>query len=273
MRGDRGEIQIEVTPDTKLSEEFVFGDRIKAVLLPNDVAQIITRAAPGEPVGLTTNEPSESPPPSETKEIAETSEEALVPPLYEAYQVPKVRVIIADLLMVDGSFYIVRTESGEIQIEITSETELREDFKFGDRIKARVTPTDKALSVVRAGKDEPTAIQEESAPIASNASTSPTPRTPATTQTPSPAEKKSSEPVDKETPSTRVIVADVLMVDGDFYIVRGERGEIQIEVTPSTIISESFDYGDRIKAEVLPNDKALTIERANPGDSVGITTP
>jgi exosome complex RNA-binding protein Csl4 len=74
-------------------------------------------------------------------------------------------------------------------------------------------------------------------------------------------------------PSTRRIVADVLMVEGDFYIVRGDRGEIRIEVTPSTTVSESFKYGDRIKAEVLPNDKALTIERANPNDPVGITTP
>ena len=170
--------------------------------------------------------------------------------------------------MVDGSFYIIRSEQGEIQIEITPKTQLSEDFKFGDRIKARVTPTDKALSVVRAGKDEPTGIQEESAPI-----TSSTPTPPATTQTPSPSEKESSEPLVESTPSIRTIVADVLMVDGDFYIVRGKRGEIQIEVTPKTTISESFDYGDRIKATVLPNDKALTIERAGPNDSLGITPP
>ena len=75
------------------------------------------------------------------------------------------------------------------------------------------------------------------------------------------------------TPSLRTIVADVLMVEGDFYIVRGEKGEIRIEVTPKTAVSGSFDYGDRIKATVSPNDKALTIERANPNDPVGITTP
>ena len=174
VRGDRGEIQIEVTPDTKLSEEFTFGDRIKAVLLPNDVAQIITRASPDEPVGIATNEPPEPPPPSPTKEISQDSEEAPVtPPIYKAYEVPKVRVIIADLLMVDGSFYIIRSEHGEIQIEITPKTQLSEDFKFGDRIKARVTPTDKALSVIRAGKDEQTGIQEESAPIASSTPTPP----------------------------------------------------------------------------------------------------
>jgi hypothetical protein len=69
----------------------------------------------------------------------------------------------------------------------------------------------------------------------------------------------------------RTIVADVLMVDGDFIIVRGERGEIRIEVTPKTTVSEEFDYGDRIIAVVLPNDKALTVERASPNDPLGIT--
>ena len=49
-------------------------------------------------------------------------------------------------------------------------------------------------------------------------------------------------------PKTRTIVANLLMVDGDFYIVRGDRGEIQIEVTPDTKLSEEFTFGDRIKA-------------------------
>jgi exosome complex RNA-binding protein Csl4 len=273
VRGERGEIQIEVTPDTKLSEKFGFGDRIKAILLPNDVAQIITRAAPDEPVGLTSNEAPEPPPtPSpatESKEAAETAPVSVTPP---SRNMPKVRVIVADLLMVDGSFYIVRREEyGEIQIEITPETELSEDFKFGDKIKARVTSTDKALSVVRAGKDEPTGIQEEAAPPAPTIPISPVPST--RTTTPTPSKQETPEPPAPEIPSTRIIVADVLMVDGDFYIVRGERGEIRIEVTPKTRISESFDYGDRIKAEVLPNDKALTIERASPDDPIGIRTP
>ena len=267
VRGERGEIQIEVTPDTRLSEKFAFGDRIKAVLLPNDVAQIITRAAPDEPVGITSSDVPEAPqlpPLTETSLPAETT-----PP--QVTQTPNVRVIIADLLMVDGSFYIVRSEYGEIQIEITPNTDLSEDFKFGDKIKARVTSTDKALSVVRAGKDEPTGVQEETAPIPSSAPTPPVPSTPTTKPTPS--KQETPEPPAPEIPSTRIIVADVLMVEGDFYIVRGERGEIRIEVTPKTTISESFDYGDRIKAEVLPNDKALTIERASPDDPIGSTTP
>jgi|GEM_PF-1846737 len=273
VRGERGEIRIEVTPDTRVTEEFTFGDRIKAVLLPNDVAQSIIRAAPDEPIGITTNEPSEPPPTPTSTEISQTSEEDLdtASPLYKAYRVPKVRIIIADILMVDGSFYIIRNEHGEIQIEVTSETELSEDFKFGDKIKARVTPTDKALSVVRAGKDEPTGIQDETALPAASTPIAPVPTPP--TKTPTAPEQKTPEALVESTPSIRTVVADVLMVEGDFYIVRGERGEIRIEVTPKTSVSESFDYGDRIKAEVLPNDKALTIERASPNDPIGITTP
>lgn len=158
VRGERGEIRIEVTPDTQVSEEFTFGDRIKAVLLPNDIALSITRATPHEPIGVTTNEPLT---PTST-ELSGTSGNDLImtSPLYEAYQVPKVRVIVADIIMVDGSFYIIRSEYGEIQIEITPETELTEEFKFGDTIKARITSTDKALSVVRAAKNEPKGIHE-----------------------------------------------------------------------------------------------------------------
>ncbi len=270
VRGERGEIRIEVTPDTKISEEFMFGDRIKAILLPNDVALTITRAAPDEPIAVTTNVPPE---PTSTQETSPTSEEASIrSPLYQEYQVPEVRVIIADILMVDGSFYIVRSERGETQIEITPKTELSEDFKFGDRIKARVTPADKALSVVRAKEDELTGIQKEAAPAASSTSTSPIPSTPTTTKTPTPSENMASEPQVELKPSIRTIVAEVLMVDGDLYIVRGERGEIRIEITPKTNISEAFDYGDRIKAEVLANDQALTIERASPNDPLGVTS-
>ena len=277
VRGERGEIRIEVTPDTKVSEKFIFGDRIKAILLPNDVALSITRATPDEPIGITVHESDEPPPSTPTAtEKSKHSEEGPkespdeTSPLYKAYQVPKVRVIIEDILMVDGSFLIVRSEQGEIQIEITPDTKISEDFKFGDRIKARVTSADKALSVVRAGKDELKGIYGEvDPPTSSSTNESSVPSPPTTTA--NPLEEKKSEPLVEPTPSIRTIVADVLMVDGDFYIVRGERGEIQIEVTPETIISEAFDYGDRIKAEVHPNDKAITIKRASPDDPIGIT--
>ena len=72
--------------------------------------------------------------------------------------------------------------------------------------------------------------------------------------------------------STKTIVGDLLDVDRDFYIVRGELGEIQIEATHKTEITEEFGYGDRIKAKVLMNNKALKIERAGPDDEAGVHT-
>ena len=51
------------------------------------------------------------------------------------------------------------------------------------------------------------------------------------------------------------------MVDGDFYVLRGELGEIRVERTPKTKMTEEFKFGDFIKATLKPNDQALTIER------------
>lgn len=263
VRGDRGEIRIEVTPETKLSESFKFGDRIKAVLLPNDEALSITRAMPGEPTGITQNSPVPETKPTPPPALPSTPSPPAQPKSPSPAQPPgpQNRIIIADLLMVDGIFYVVRTERGEIQIEVTPSTQLAEKFKFGDRIKAVVTPNDTALSVVRASAEEPNGIQMESAQ-----------------QVPVPSSREKSlinpekSPIDQEktgtTPASvtpaggKVIIADILMVDGDFYVVRGERGEIRIEITPKTALSEKFKFGDRIKAVVLPNDKALSVERA-----------
>ena len=272
VRGERGEIRIEVTADTQVSEEFTYGDRIKAVLLPNDVALTITRAAPSESIGIMMNEPStpNSPPTSQEQNQSTEEDEKVTSPLYEAYQVPKVRIIVAKILMIDGSFYIIRSEQGEIQIEITPETTLNEDFKFNDKIKARVTPANKALAVTRAGIDEVIGIFEE---VEANSAPSAAPVRPTQSAKPTPEKTEKSDSPASNEPAIRIIVADVLMAEGDFYIVRGERGEIQIEVTAETTVSESFDYGDRIKAEVLPNDKALSIERAAPNDPIGISTP
>ena len=52
--------------------------------------------------------------------------------------------------------------------------------------------------------------------------------------------------------------------------MRGERGEIQIEATYKTDVTEEFKFGDRIKALVLMNNKALKIERAGPNDVPGV---
>ena len=63
-------------------------------------------------------------------------------------------------------------------------------------------------------------------------------------------------------PGTRVVEGDLLMIDGDFFVLRGELGEIRVERTEKTKITEEFQFGDSIKATVLKNDKALSIERA-----------
>ena len=276
VRGERGEIRIEVTTDTKLSESFTFGDRIKAILLPNDEALSITRAQAGEAIGVMTNEPapekkrpaSPSATPPAQAPVASSQGQGSMPPSAAS---PKSsppptafptqnRIIIADLLMVDGNFYIVRTERGEIQIEVTPATQLAEKFTFGDRIKAVVTPNDRALSVVRALPEEPSGIQRE----VPKATAAPSQSQPVTSEATKPQEQNKLSPTQAPpaTPQGKVIIGDILMVDGDFYVIRGERGEIRLEVTPQTKLSEKFGYGDRIKAVVLPNDKALSIERA-----------
>ncbi|MDH5574795.1 MAG: hypothetical protein OEY80_04875, partial [Nitrospirota bacterium] len=273
IRGDRGEIRIEVTPETQLSETFKFGDRIKAILLPNDEALSITRAQPGESVGTSSVAPASSPVPAVPSSSQSPSAKTVIPlPVPSPPKESDVRIIIADLLMVDGNLYIIRSDYGEIQIEVTSQTELSESFKFGDRIKARVTAEDRALSIVRAKPGETPGIRLEEAarPL--------TPTAPPVAFTPSlesaPPTKDSPEKVTpKESPKIRTVVAEVLMIDGAFYVVRGDRGEIRIEVTPKTILSESLKFGDKIKAHILPNDTALSIERAKPDEPLGVHGP
>lgn len=266
VRGERGEIRIEVTPETQLAESFTFGDRIKAILLPNDKALAITRAQPGEPIGTTSKAPVTPAPPSTPSSDAKPKPST--PPTKVS---PNVRIIIADILMVDGNFYIIRSDYGEIQIEVTPQTQLSESFKFGDRIKARVTPQDRALSIVRATPDESPGIRLEETPMPSTPTAPPVVMAPESESTL--LKKDSSATAPKVSPKIRTVVAEVLMIDGNFYVVRGEKGEIRIEVTPQTAMSESFKFGDKIKARVLPNDTALSIERAQPDQSLGTRTP
>ncbi|WP_342348027.1 hypothetical protein [uncultured Nitrospira sp.] len=268
VRGERGEIRIEITTETQLAESFTFGDRIKAILLPNDKAIAITKAQPDEPIGTqsrvpgTTASPPSAAPPSGTK----TEPTAPTPNVS-----PNVRIIIADILMVDKNFYIIRSDYGEIQIEVTPHTQLSESFEFGDRIKARVTPQDKALSIVRASPDESPGIRLEEGLVPS------IPTAPSIVIAPESESTRpknnTSTPAPKAPPKFRTVVAEVLMIDENIYIVRGDRGEIRIEVTPQTTISGSFKFGDRIKAKLLPNDIALSIEPAQPDQSLGTQTP
>jgi exosome complex RNA-binding protein Csl4 len=275
VRDERGEIRIEVTPETQLSETFKFGDRIKAILLPNDEALSISKAQPGEPIGTTNGDstfgsPSPGPSSSPSPETAETT------PPQPGPSLPKesnVRIIIADLLMVDGNLYIIRSEHGEIQIEVTPQTELSETFKFGDRIKASVTSDDRALSIVRANPGESPGIRLEVSPTRPSTPTTPPPAI-APSVEPAPSQKDLPATVpSQESSKIRTVVAEILMVDGEFYVVRGEKGEIRIEVTPKTTLSESFKFGDKIKARILPDDTALSIERARPDEPFGVHAP
>ena len=170
------------------------------------------------------------------------------------------KTIVGDLLDVDRDFYIVRGERGEIQIEATYKTEITEEFGYGDRIKALVLMNNKALKIERAGPDDESGVTENLPAVAQ----APEAQQGAKGEAPAP----SAQPPQ---PESKTIVADLLDVDRDFYIVRSERGEIQIEATGKTEITEEFGYGDRIKALVLMNNKAVKIERAGPDDVPGIT--
>jgi len=252
VRGDRGEIRIQITPDTKLSEPFKFGDRIKAVVLPNDSAVSIERAGEGEPLGITTQQPAPEPaaptsggqePKAKTQPSSPSDLDEFAPPPTAEATSPNIRIVVADLLMVDGDFYVVRSERGEIRIEVTPDTKLEENFQFGDRIKAHILPNDKAISIQRANPDEPIGIV--------TAQTAPKPLQTEPQKTKSSDEPSPDAELVAKSPKTRTIVAEILMIDGDFYVVRGVMGEIRIEVTPDTQLSEDFKFGDKIKAKVL----------------------
>ena len=232
VRGELGEIQIEATHKTEITEEFQYGDRIKALVLMNNKALKIERAGPDDVSGVVehvapTAKASTAPKAEEGK-----ASEAAPPP-----RQPDRKMIVADLLDVDRDFYIVRGELGEIQIEATHKTEITEEFQYGDRIKALVLMNNKALKIERAGPDDVSGMVEHVA---------------------------SSSPSAAQGAGTKVVEGQVLMVDGDFYVLRGELGEIRVERTPKTKMTEEFKFGDFIKATLKPNDQALTIERLAP---------
>ena len=256
MRGERGEIQIEATHKTEITEEFGYGDRIKALVLMNNKALKIERAGPDDVAGVTENVPA----PAQAPEPQQAAKGETPAPAAQPKQ-PESKTIVGDLLDVDRDFYIVRGERGEIQIEATHKTEITEEFGYGDRIKALVLMNNKALKIERAGPDDVAGVTEN-VPVTAQA---PEPQQAAKGETPAPAAQPKQ-------PESKTIVGDLLDVDRDFYIVRGERGEIQIEATHKTEITEEFGYGDRIKAKVLMNNKALKIERAGPDDESGVHT-
>ena len=248
VRGERGEIQIEATYKTEVTEEFEYGDRIKALVLMNNKALKIERAGPDDVPGVVENKAATAKAPVLPKEGGDKAV-ASAPP-----QQPDRKTIVADLLDVDRDFYIVRGERGEIQIEATYKTEITEEFQYGDRIKALVLMNNKALKIERAGPDDVTGVVEH---VASSS--------PSAAQDPAKAAgQPTASPAWAQGAGTKVVEGQVLMVDGDFYVLRGELGEIRVERTPKTKMTEEFKFGDFIKATLKPNDQALTIERLAP---------
>ena len=248
VRGERGEIQIEATYKTEVTEEFEYGDRIKALVLMNNKALKIERAGPDDVPGVVENKAATAKAPVLPKEGGDKAA-ASAPP-----QQPDRKTIVGDLLDVDRDLYIVRGERGEIQIEATHKTEITEEFQYGDRIKALVLMNNKALKIERAGPDDVTGVVEH---VASSS--------PSAAQDPAKAAgQPSASPAWAQGAGTKVVEGQVLMVDGDFYVLRGELGEIRVERTPKTKMTEEFKFGDFIKATLKPNDQALTIERLAP---------
>ena len=254
VRGERGEIQIEATYKTEITEEFGYGDRIKALVLMNNKALKIERAGPDDVTGVTENLPVTAQAPE-----AQQGGKGQAPALAVQPQQPESKTIVADLLDVDRDFYIVRGERGEIQIEATHKTEITEEFGYGDRIKALVLMNNKALKIERAGPDDVSGVVEHVASSSSGADQAPA--NAASKPGGDGGAQAADSPAGAQSGDTKVVEGQVLMVDGDFYVLRGELGEIRVERTPKTKMTEEFKFGDFIKAIVKPNDQALTIER------------
>ena len=263
VRGSHGEIQIEATPHTEIAEAFQFGDRIKASVLMNNQALTIERAGPDDVPGV-----DENPSPPATTNAANVGKNDAVAAVASAPpRRPTGKTIVGDLLMIDRDLYIVRGSRGEIQIEATPHTEIAEVFQFGDRIKASVLMNNQALTIERAGPDDVPGVVVHGA----RPSPPPPPSVPDEVQA---ADKPVADDVSSRTDATavsasgvghddetKVVEGQLLMVDGDFYVIRGERGEIRIERTPDTRMTETFTFGDFIRATMTPTDRALAIER------------
>jgi len=259
VRGKLGEIQIEATYKTEITEEFEFGDRIKALVLMNNKALKIERAGASDVAGVVENSVAAAKA-SPAKKIEKDKAKVAVPTLAPQPKQPDQKTIIGDLLMIDRDLYIVRGALGEIQIEATYKTEITEEFEFGDRIKAVVLMNNKALKIERAGPNEVSGVtmqQAASSPVLAPAKAQPAQEAGGKGQVVAP-----TNPIPSQLPpDTRVVKGQVLMVDGDFYVLRGEYGEIRVERTDKTKLTEEFKFGDFIKATVKKNDQALAIER------------
>ena len=133
---------------------------------------------------------------------------------------PSTKTIVGDLLDIDRDLYIVRGELGEIQIEATYKTDVAEEFKFGDRIKALVLMNNRALKIERAGPNDVPGVVENQA-VASEAPVAKKAEKATTKGTNQGKTKALEQSVQPKKPSTKTIVGDLLDIDRDLYIVRG----------------------------------------------------
>ena len=118
----------------------------------NNKALKIERAGPDDVPGVTVHDVAASPNPDQGQDQAsssggESTTQDIAPST--AGQGDEPRVVEGQVLMVDGDFYVLRGEVGEIRVERTAETRMTEDFRFGDFIKATVTHNDQALTIER----------------------------------------------------------------------------------------------------------------------------
>ncbi len=258
VRGERGEMHVEATYQTEVTEAFEYGDRIKALVLMNNKALKIERAGPDDVPGVVENKAATAKAPV-TQNAEKDKAEASVPP--PPAQQPDRKTIVGDLLDIDRDLYIVRGERGEIHVEATYQTEVTEAFEYGDRIKALVLMNNKALKIERAGPDDVSGVVLHEATSFPSADQIPVQAAGKPAADGEGGVQAAASSAVAQGDDIRVVEGQVLMVDGDFYVIRGEHGEIRVERTLKTKMTEEFRFGDFIKATVTPTDRALVIQR------------
>jgi uncharacterized protein YdeI (BOF family) len=109
------EIRLHVDKTTELEGSFKAGDKIEARVTEKGHARSITK------------------------------------PLVEDARIPGPQTVTGDVLKMDGDFYVIRDMTGkEIRLHVDKTTTLEGSFKAGDKIEARATEQDHALSIKHA---------------------------------------------------------------------------------------------------------------------------
>jgi uncharacterized protein YdeI (BOF family) len=78
-------------------------------------------------------------------------DKSITKPLVEDARIPGPQTVTGDVLKMDGDFYVIRDMTGkEIRLHVDKTTTLEGSFKAGDKIEARATEQDHALSIKHA---------------------------------------------------------------------------------------------------------------------------